>query len=128
MHHQHVYVLDKWHDYMSISDVLEETIEVFRKKDNPADIWNKCRVILETSHEREVRFKETHELETHEAVAVFCSTAIASSFDKRVCFAIDLWRKGERGWIRLLKHQKTVKSFLNINYENKRRWKLLILM
>jgi hypothetical protein len=27
---------------MSISDTLQETIEVFRKKDDPADIWNKC--------------------------------------------------------------------------------------
>jgi len=62
--------------------------------------------------------KDKSELETHDVVAVFCSTATASSFDKQVCLALNLRRLGERGCIRLLKHEKTDKSFLNIYYEN----------
>jgi len=46
---------------------------------------------------------------------MFCSTATASNFNKRVYFATDLRRYGKRRCTPVLKHEKTVNTFLTFN-------------
>jgi hypothetical protein len=75
--------------------MISETGKIIRKKRGPAavyvsdsakkrrkrerdNLWNKRRVNLATSHEQWIRFKEKHELQTHEAVAC----VLLDSFDK----------------------------------------------